>query len=110
MDNIVQFSPDFALRSMSVLDGYESLGKQIEEPKLLRIPSSFRSVEEALSCALKLQLSNILILSELENGNLVLLSTKDMTLSQTKWICDKAKSVLMEPNPSVKHTLTPDSA
>jgi hypothetical protein len=63
---------------------------------LLRIPETFRSVEEVLATAAKLDLPNVLVLSELENGNLVFLET-DMTVAQANWLLDRMKALLLIP-------------
>lgn len=68
----------------------------VEEPKLLRVPHNFATVEEILGCAGKMKLDNVLVLSERENGNLVTLST-DMTVAQMNWLIDRMKMLLLLP-------------
>jgi hypothetical protein len=65
-----------------------------EEPKLLKIPSHFHNVEDVLATAAKLDLTNILVLSEREDGSLVVLDD-GLTLAQANWLCDKLKAVLL---------------
>lgn len=62
--------------------------------QLLRIPEHFRSVEEVLACAAKLALSNILVLSECEDGSLVLLDSS-LTVAQANWLCDRVKWLML---------------
>lgn len=69
-----------------------------DEPKLLRIPTSFRSVNDVLDTAKKMDLPNVIVLSELENGNLVVLDAPDLTLAHTNWLMDRVKSWLLMPN------------
>ncbi len=66
------------------------------EPKLLRIPRSFRSVEEVVAVAGKLNLPNILVLAEHDNGNLTILDS-DLSLAQANWLLDRAKQALIGP-------------
>lgn len=72
--------------------------KPLSEPKLLRIPRSFRSVDEVIAVAGKLNLPNILVLAEHESGNLTILDS-DLTLAQTNWLLDRAKQALLGPAP-----------
>lgn len=65
-----------------------------EQPKLLRVPSEFRTPNEALHCALKMNLPNVLVLSELEDGSLVFLNS-DMNLASTNWLLDKMKFLML---------------
>jgi hypothetical protein len=66
----------------------------MSEPTLLRIPQSFHSVEEVLQTARKLELPNVLVLAERENGNLVILDS-ELTLAQANWLLDRAKHLLL---------------
>ena len=66
------------------------------EPKLLRVPERFQSVDAVLEVAKKLDLPNILIISELENGNLVFLET-DMSIASANWLLDRLKFLLLAP-------------
>ncbi len=63
---------------------------------LLRIPVKFNSTEVVLETAKKMDLSNILLLSEKEDGSIVFLST-DMTLASTNWLLDRMKVLLLMP-------------
>jgi hypothetical protein len=65
-------------------------------PDLLRIPKSFHSVDEVLATAGKLGLSNVLVLSEKDDGSLVFLET-EMTLASTNWLLDRMKMLLLMP-------------
>lgn len=64
---------------------------------LLRIPQTFHTVEEVLSTAKQLDLPNVLVLSELENGNLVFLETT-MSVAQANWLLDRMKALLLLPS------------
>jgi hypothetical protein len=66
------------------------------EPTLLRIPRKFNSVEDVLETARKLDLPNVLLLSEKEDGSLVFLET-EMTLASTNWLLDRMKMLLLMP-------------
>jgi len=69
----------------------------LDEPKLLRVPQSFHSVGDVLECARKMDLPNVVILSELENGNLVFLET-DMSVASANWMLDRMKFLLLSPS------------
>lgn len=60
-------------------------------PQLLRVPQSFRSVTEVLACAERMELTNVVVLSERENGALVLLGS-GMSMAQTNWLLDRLKA------------------
>jgi hypothetical protein len=62
--------------------------------KLLRIPTHFRSVDDVLGCAAKLNLPNILVLSELENGDFVVLDD-GLSLSAANWLVDRFKQLML---------------
>lgn len=66
-------------------------------PKLLRIPHKLRSVNDVLGVAFHLNLQNIMVLSQRENGDLVFLDT-DMTEAQANWLLDKIKTLLLLPS------------
>lgn len=61
---------------------------------LLRIPQHFHTVADVLGTAEKLNLPNILVLSELENGNLVILDD-GLSLAQANWIVDRFKQLML---------------
>ena len=66
-------------------------------PKLLQIPRTLHSVNEALGVAKQLELDNILILSERADGGLIFLCAPgDMTLAQSNWLLDKMKKNLQD--------------
>lgn len=67
------------------------------EPQLLRIPRSFRSVEGVLETAKRLDLPNVLVLSEGEDGTITFLST-EMSAAQANWLIDRAKVLLVGPD------------
>lgn len=67
-----------------------------DQPKLLRVPKRFSSVEDVLNTALKMDLSNVLVLSEMEDGSLVFLET-EMTFASTNWLLDRMKMLMMAP-------------
>lgn len=70
---------------------------QPSTPQLLRVPFHFQSVEDVLACAGKLNLSNVLVLSEREDGTLVFLDN-DLTLAQANWLLDRMKALLITPH------------
>lgn len=67
------------------------------EPELLRVPKHFQSVDEVLGTANKMNLPNVLVLSEKEDGSLVFLST-EMELAQTNWLLDRMKMLMLMPS------------
>lgn len=64
---------------------------------LLRIPAKFNSVDEVLGAAQKMELPNVIVISELGDGNVVFLST-DMTAASTNWLLDRLKILMLIPN------------
>jgi hypothetical protein len=66
-------------------------------PQLLRIPHTFHTIEEVLGAAKQLDLQNIIVLSEREDGGLVFLTSESMTLSQCNWLLDRTKKLLLDP-------------
>lgn len=58
------------------------------------IPKKLHTVEDVLGQAMQMNLPNIFIISELENGDLIILNTTDFTLAEANWLCDRAKKVL----------------
>jgi len=65
--------------------------------KLLRIPQTFHTVDEVLSTAKQLNLPNVLVLSELEDGKLVFLETT-MSIASANWLLDRMKMLLLMPS------------
>ena len=64
-----------------------------DEPKLLRVPERM-SVEQLLAVAGKMGLTNAVLLSQRENGHIVLLDADNgsgMTVAQVNWLLDGAK-------------------
>jgi len=68
-----------------------------EQPKLLRIPRRFATVGEVLGAARQMGLSNVLLLSEGEDGALIFLET-EMSFASTNWLLDRMKILLLVPN------------
>jgi len=64
------------------------------DPQLLKIPEHFQTVDDVLGCAAKLNLRNILVLSEMENGNLVILDD-GLTMAQANWLVDRFKTLML---------------
>ena len=83
--------PSDVVLSLAAGLGYEA---ERDEPKLLRIPEHFHSVEEMLGAAAKLNLPNALLISEREDGSLVFLDT-DLTVSEANWLLDRMKQILL---------------
>ena len=67
-------------------------------PQLLRIPDQLRTVTQALNCADKLDLTNVLILSQRENGSIVFLTDHEMTMANANWLLDNAKQLILNPD------------
>lgn len=65
-------------------------------PTLLKVPERFQSVAEVLACAAKMDLPNVLVLSQLEDGRIVFLDD-GMSVSQTNWLLDNMKMLLLMP-------------
>ena len=63
-------------------------------PQLLRVPQTFHSVDEVLACAQKMDLPNVLVLSELDDGRIVFLDDW-LNLAQTNWLLDRMKMLLL---------------
>lgn len=68
-------------------------------PVLLRIPEHIRSVEDALAIAGKLQLGNVVILSETPDGLLFFATSAEGPLSgaETLWLLKSAEHLLFPP-------------
>ncbi len=62
----------------------------------MNTPEEFHSVDEVLGAAQHLDLSNILVISERENGTIVFLST-EMSLAQANWLIDRLKTLILVP-------------
>lgn len=69
-------------------------GKRMAD--LLRIPRTFHTVDEVLATAKQLDLPNVMVLSELEDGRLVFLETT-MTVSSANYLLDRMKMLLLMP-------------
>lgn len=64
-------------------------------PQLLRIPRTFHSVEDVLGAAKQLDLTNIVVLSEREDGALVFLTLEGIDLAHCNWLLDRMKMLLL---------------
>jgi hypothetical protein len=65
-----------------------------DEPPLLRVPNHFHNVEDVLACAGKMKLPNVLVLSQLENGNVVFLDS-GLSFAETNWLLDTFKITML---------------
>ena len=74
-----------------------SVSKNTPAPALLLVPTHFRSVADVLGCAAKMDLQNVLVLSERADGTLVFLDN-DLTLAQANWLLDRMKALIITPN------------
>lgn len=72
-----------------------------DQPPLLRIPETFHSVDEALACAGKLNLPNCVVISEKDDGSLVLLDS-GLNMGEINWILDRLKHLMMSPDQSAR--------
>lgn len=79
-----------------------------DEPKLLRIPRTFHSVADVLATAAQLDLPNVLVLCENENGSLTLLDS-GLTCAEANWLLDRAKSAVMGETPFYVDKVKPAS-
>lgn len=66
-------------------------------PKLLRIPHKLRTVNEVLGVAFHLDLTNVIVVSQTEDGKFVFLDN-DLTEAQANWLLDKIKTLLLMPS------------
>ena len=71
--------------------------KGAADPTLLRVPEHFHSVADVLGAATKMNLPNVLVLSELPDGSLVFLDD-GMTMAQANWLIDRIKALMLAPN------------
>lgn len=76
-----------------------------DDVQLLRIPGRHHSVEGALNTALKLELGNVLIISEAEDGDIIFLSAVDLSAAEINWLLDRAKA--LQVTPSAFHRVGP---
>ena len=70
-----------------------------ESPKLLRIPERFESVEAVFACALQMDLPNVLVLSQREDGRIVFLESPGLTACEANWLVDQAKRIFLGEEP-----------
>lgn len=66
-------------------------------PELLRIPDKFHTVDEVLGVASQLHLTNVLVISETIDGDLVMLDS-DMSCAEANWLLDRIKVLLTMPD------------
>ena len=71
-----------------------------DQPKLLRVPVRFESVDAVLETARRMDLSNVLVLSVRENGNIVFLDSPGLTVAEANWMVDQAKRIILGNDPS----------
>jgi hypothetical protein len=67
------------------------------EVTLLRVPRQFHSVVDVLAVAQRMDLPNVLVLSELADGSLVFLDS-DLTMAQCNWLIDRIKALMLAPD------------
>jgi F420-0:gamma-glutamyl ligase-like protein len=58
-------------------------------------PKTLRTVDDLLGAAAKLNLTTAILLSEQDDGGLVVLSTADVTVAQGNWLADRFKKELL---------------
>lgn len=68
----------------------------VDPPALLRIPETFHSVDAALACAGKLGLTNCVVVSEKEDGSLVLLDS-GLNVGEINWILNRLRVLILAP-------------
>jgi hypothetical protein len=66
-----------------------------ELPHLLCIPRYMRTVEQVLGTAQRLNLPEVIVLSQLPEGGLVWLANDDMTCERANWLLDMFKHFLL---------------
>ena len=66
-----------------------------DQPKLLRVPVRFESVDAVLETARRMDLENVLVLSIRENGNIVFLDSPGLTVAEANWMVDQAKRIIL---------------
>lgn len=71
-----------------------------EDPKLLRVPHHLNSVADVLATAARMDLPNVVVLSMLENGNVVFLTPDGQTIADLNWLLDRMKAILLYPDGS----------
>lgn len=94
-DNRIDFPKGVIPRSERTVKMPE--GAAIPKPALLRVPQEFHSIEELLQCAAKMDLPNVLVLSQLDDGSLVFLDS-GLNVAQTNWLLDRMKTLLLQPD------------
>ena len=64
--------------------------------RLLRVTNSCRTVDEVLGVAARLDLDNVILISETPDGAVVLLTTDNVTLASANWLLDRVKMLLLK--------------
>lgn len=64
-------------------------------PELLKVPDRFQSVAEVLACAQRMNLLDVIVLSETEEGNLVLLH-HGLDRGEMNFLLDRLKLILLD--------------
>lgn len=72
-------------------------GAAVPAPASLRVPQHFHSVDDVLACAAKMNLSNCVVLSEGEDGSLVLLDS-GLSMAEANWLIDRLKALMLAPH------------
>ena len=65
-------------------------------PKLLRVPDNFRTVEELLGTVSKMGLKECVVIGVHEDESLVFLGTDQLTVADANWLLDRVKNWLQE--------------
>ena len=67
------------------------------EVTLLRVPRQFHSVVDVLAVAQRMDLPNVLVLSELADGKLVFLDS-GLNMGECNWLLDRLKALMVAPH------------
>lgn len=63
---------------------------------MLQTPKQYDTVEKALEAATWLGLTNVVIISEMEDGSMVFIQS-EMADASSNWLLDRAKGIIMNP-------------
>jgi hypothetical protein len=69
----------------------------LSPPHLLRVPEHSRSVDDVLGVAAKMGLTNIVVLSQREDGSIVFLEN-GLNTAQVNFLIDLTKMMLLTPS------------
>jgi hypothetical protein len=83
-------------------------GAPAPKPSLLRVPTHFHSVAEVLGAAAQMDLPNLLLLSERDDGSLVFLDS-GLTMAECNWMLDKLKALMLAPQQPTHPETRPDT-